>query len=708
MRLFFGHKPLLGLFLIGLLIEVAYSVAAPVSLKYLVDEAFGPKDVQAFYLIFSLLICGGLLSLAAGLAGEYALNKLSGRVIQKLRDDLYVHVQKQSVPFFQRYRVGDLVARFSSDMASVERVATFAFPIFLKEALSVVLSLSMLLLLEWRLTLVMVAGSLLMLAGPKLLQGRAETANLRYKEAQERFSNLIDESVKGHRTVKAYHRQNRLLDRARAQIQSMFTLGLRMNMMDSLLEHIPLAVLLLLNGAMIGIGGYLIFQDQLSIGGFMAFFTLFMSTGQAASNLTTLIPNLIDSGNSFRRIGEILDYSPDIREASDSVDLPPISEDLRMEAVTFGYTEEKHQLEAVSLRIPAGSYAAFVGPSGSGKSTALQLLGRFYDPKEGIVSIDGRDLRKIGEASLRRRSAFVFQDSFLFNTTIRENLMLGREDANEAEMIEAAKLASIHETVSSWPEGYDTPVHNEGASLSGGQRQRLSIARALLKNPELLLLDEITSALDPATEADINETVRQLKRDKTIVSVTHRLDSVVHADLIFVFKDGKVFESGTHEELMLRAGLYRDMWDKQHGFALSHDGLLATVNGERLSKLPFFDGIETERLDELASLFATETFRDRDVAVREGDPGDKFYIIVRGKFEIAKAIADGGERRVAVLQDGDHFGEIALLKGIPRTATVRALGPSIAISVRRDAFMTLTAKYPQMLQAVEHTLKARL
>jgi ATP-binding cassette subfamily B protein len=707
LRQLLRHRPLLLLFVIGLLLEVAYAVAAPLSLKYLVDEAFTPKNAEAFYLILAVLLGGGLLSIAAGTSGDYALSKLSGRIIEQLRTDLYVHVQKQSLPFFQRYRVGDLVSRFSSDMASIERVVSFAFPFFLKETLSVLLGLVMLFMLEWKLTLVMLAGSVLLFAGPKLLQSRAESANLSYKEAQERFSNLIDETVKGHKTVKAYHRQSLLLERARRQIQTLLSLGLRMHWTNSLLERLPLTVLLVLNGVMIGFGGYLIFQDSLTVGGFMAFFTLFMATGQAASNLTMFIPSLIDSGISFRRIGEVLSRSPDVPEADSPAELAPLADGIRLRDVSFGYTEDSDQLREVSLDIPAGSYAAFVGPSGSGKSTALQLLARFYDPREGAVTFDGLDLREVSEASLRMHSAIVTQDSFLFNTTIRDNLLFGSVDAEESAMIEAASLAMIHDSIAGWPDGYDTPVHNEGASLSGGQRQRISIARALLKRPSLLLLDEVTSALDPATEADLNRSLLQLRGNRTLVSVTHRLASVVHADRIFVFRDGRIVESGPHEELLRQGGLYREMWDKQHGFALSQDGLHASVDEGRLAQLPFFGGIEPERLRDVAGLFATETFKEGDAAVKEGDPGDKFYIIVRGKFEITKQTPEQGELRVAVLQDGDHFGEIALLKDIPRTATVRALVPSVIISMRREAFLALTSQYPSMLEAVEHTLRQR-
>lgn len=550
-------------------------------------------------------------------------------------------------------------------MASIERVICQSFPFLIKETLSILMGLVMLLVLEWKLTLAMLIGSILMFIGPKLLQGRAEASNAKYKEAQEQFSNMIDETVKGYKIVKALHQQDRLLRRAQGQIRDLLSLGLNMHILNSLLERLPLTVLLVLNGTMIGFGGYLIFHDQMTVGDFIAFFTLFMSVGQSASNLSYLIPNLIDSSISFKRISEILNHQPSVPEASDPVALPPLDKYIEMNQVTFGFTEGTDQIKEVSLRIAAGSYAAFVGPSGSGKSTALQLLSRFYDPRQGSVRIDGYDLRTVSEASLRRQMDIVFQDTFLFNTTIRDNLRLGSELVTDAEMMEAAELARIHETLIGWPEGYDTLINNEGASLSGGQRQRISIARALLRKPRLLLLDEVTSALDPATEADINQTIQQLRHHTTIISVTHRLSSIVNADVIFVFQDGRIVESGTHQELLQQSGLYHEMWEKQHGFMLSQDGLHATIDGHRLAKFPFFAGVDLLLLQNISTLFSTETFKEGDTVVQEGEQGDKFYIIVRGKFEILKSFQSGSLQRVATLQDGDHFGEIALLRGFP-------------------------------------------
>lgn len=707
MRLLLPYKALGGMFALCLLVEVAYAAAAPVSLKYMVDEAFTPKNFRAFLTILLLLLGGGLLNIGASFGGDYSLGKLSGQLIRKLRTDLFTHLQRQSLPFYQRYQIGDLVTRFSTDMNAVERVVRVAFPFFLKEAMGVVLGLILLFSIEWKLTLAMLAGSTLMFVGPRLLQGRTEAANVRHKEAQERFTNTIDETVKGHKTIRSLHLQDRFQERARKQIQELFSFGLNVHLAGSLMERLPLMALLLLNGIMIGFGGYLIFHDQMTVGGFMAFFTLFLSVGQSGSSLSFLIPNLIDSTISFRRIRDVLDQPPGVPEAPHPLELPSSLPAVRMDDVTFGYSEETEQLKQVSLRIAPGSYVAFIGTSGSGKSTALQLLSRFYDPRQGAVSIGERDLRTVSEASLRKTVTLVTQDTFLFHTTIRDNLLLD-SGASEEEMIDAAKQANIHEVIASWPDGYDTVVHHGGGSLSGGERQRIAIARALLRQPKLLLLDEVTSALDPATEADINRLLERLRAEKTIVAVTHRLASVQQADCIYVFRDGRIADFGTHRELHGRNELYRSLWEKQFGFNLSRDGLHATVDLERLAKFPFFEGVALPLLRDIAALFATETCKEGERIVNEGEQGNKFYMIVRGKCEVLKRTADGAENRVAVLQDGDHFGEIALLHNIPRTATVRAMGPSVLLSVRQEAFHRLMDEHPNLRLALERTLLARI
>ncbi|UQZ35395.1 hypothetical protein C2I18_18835 [Paenibacillus sp. PK3_47] len=567
-RGFAGHRLLFAVFLISSVIEIIYAAAAPLSLQYLVDDAFVPKDLQSFIVILMVLLAGGLLNLAAAQAGDYSLSRLAGGVIRQMRAELFGQLQRQSSPFYERYRTGDLISRFIGDMSSMEQVIRVSCPLLLRETGSTLLGLVLLFSIEWKLTLAVLAGASLMFIAPRLLLGQAEKANRSYKEAQERFSNIIDEAVRGQRTIRSLHQQDRIGTRADLYIGELFRTGTGLHRINSLMERLPQASLLLLNGIMISLGGYFIFRGDMTIGGFMAFFTLFMSVGQAANNLSFLIPNLIDSTVSFTRIRDIMNLKPEVPEAVRPVVLPSAGLTVEMDGVTFGYGEGPAILQEVSLSVPSGSYVALVGLSGSGKTTALRLLARFHDPQTGTVRIGGTDLREVSEASLRKELTLVTQDTFLFQASIRENLLLDHSAVSEEIMHEAARAARIHETIMALPEGYDTLLPGEGGPLSGGQRQRLALARALLRSPQVLLLDEITSALDAATEADISRLLLGLRGQMTIISVTHRLASTVNADRIYVFHEGRIAESGTHAELLRLDGIYSGLWEKQHGFRL--------------------------------------------------------------------------------------------------------------------------------------------
>jgi ATP-binding cassette subfamily B protein len=419
--------------------------------------------------------------------------------------------------------------------------------------------------------------------------------------------------------------------------------------------------------------------------------------------LSQVVPSLIEAGVSFRRIDEVLQYRSQLALPSKPQPFEGVREGFQFRDVSFGYDEHTLALDRVSLTIPAGGMTAFVGQSGSGKSTALQLLMRFYDPQHGAIEVDGSDLRELSEADYRRHTGVVFQDSFLFNTTVLDNIRLARPGITEAEVRTAAESARIQTLIERMPDGYNTAVKDFGGNFSGGQRQRIAIARALVGDPRLLVLDEITSALDPSTESEINSLIERFRGERTVVTVTHRLASVTNADLIVVFRDGGVAETGTHHELLAREGLYAEMWEKQHGFVLSGDGFQAQVGGERLSKMPFFQGIEVDLLDSISDLFVTEKYDPGHKVVRENDPGDKFYIIVRGRVAVEKSGV-----RVAVLEDGDYFGEIALLRGIPRTADIVTIDPTVLLSLRREQLFELTATYPSIREVLERTLEERM
>ncbi len=495
--------------------------------------------------------------------------------------------------------------------------------------------------------------------------------------------------------------------RFRASADDLRRTSLRSNFLAYLMERTPNIGVLAFNLIVIGVGGWLAFEGRMSVGALVSFQALFLNLAHNVEGLTWVIPHLVQASAGMQRIEELLSERPQVEDRPGAGALPRLSASIRFDAVDFAYSAGRAGLRDLDLEIPAGSFVAFVGSSGSGKSTVLNLLMRFYDPDRGGVRFDGTDLREVTQESLRAQIGVVFQDSFLFNTTVRENIRMGRPEAADEDVIEAAKLAGLHEAMAAMPDGYDTVVGERGALLSGGQRQRVAIARALLRSPALLALDEATSALDPATEAAINETVRRLRAGRTVISVTHRLASVVDADGIFVLRDGRLVEAGTHLSLLAQHGEYRGLWEKQSGFSFSADGDRVAISTERLRLLPILSDLEDPLLAELAQCFATELYSQAREVIQEGDPGDRFYLVARGRLEVLKNNGTGEASRVATLADGDHFGEVALLRDAPRNATVRTLTPAVLLSLSRGQFTRLIARYPDIRARLTATVVER-
>ena len=460
-------------------------------------------------------------------------------------------------------------------------------------------------------------------------------------------------------------------------------------MANALLERSTSTGILLIQVAVLGLGAWMAVHQRITVGTLVSFQALLLLLSNNLLYVMQYMPSLIQARGAMSRIEELLAIAPQVKDSPGATEAPAHIGGIEFRNVSFGYAKDQPILHGVTLSIPPGASVALVGGSGSGKSTMLNLLMRFYDPDSGSIVAGGHDIRAYSLASWRRRLGPVFQESLLFNQPLLENIRMARPEARNEEIHEAARDAEIHAFIQALPQGYDMPAGERGGRLSGGQRQRVSIARAILRNPAVLVLDEATSALDPGTESAINATLGRLAEGRTCISVTHRLAGAAIADIIFVFDRGRLAESGSHAALLARGGYYASLWQKQQGFVVSDDGSRATIRAERLAKIPLLSALSPASLAEIAPLFHSETFRAGADIVVEGDLSGSFYIVVRGRVEVLRQ-----NERVAVLDDGDYFGEIALLTGLPRTATVRALTGSTCIALDKESFGAFLARSP--------------
>ncbi|MBO9610625.1 MAG: ATP-binding cassette domain-containing protein [Paenibacillaceae bacterium] len=704
------HKGLSLFIGLALLFELAFHYLIALSYKYLIDWAIFPKDAYALSVIVSVLAAVGLLNVVAGSVGDYASAKFSNHMLLDMRTRLLRHIQKQTDEFHAKFQTGDVLSRYTADIPSVESAIMNILTNGFISALSIAVGIAVLFRLDWELALICFVLSALLFVPYRLLRPRAVQVNQEYLSQLERFTNLTDENLKGHQLIRGFDLGVTVTLRIRSVLEKMFMLGVRRSFIDSHLHRLPALALSLVQAFILGYGGYLTFSGKLTVGNYLAFNSIFMIIAHSLTILIAVTPGMISGRVSLARVNELLDYKPSVELNDHAPPLPAISRGIHFDNVAFSYTPGSPVLKQLQFTIPAEGYTVIVGSSGAGKSTILKLMLRFADPDQGKVCYDGADIRHVDYSSLLKQTGIVFQETFLLNTTIRDNICIGYSEASEQEIMEAARLAEIHDTIERFPNGYDSTVQHQGGSLSGGQRQRIAIARALLKKPRLLFLDEATSALDPELESAVNETIVKLAQvhGQAVISVTHRLKYASRADRILVLHQGEIAESGTHEQLLEHNGVYRRMWDKQMGFRYSGNGSDATVDGTRLGQLPFFAGLDRQALQEIAALFVVEKVSAMQRVVNEGEAGDKFYIIVRGKVEVTKWMKDGADRRMAILEDGDHFGEIALLRSVPRTASIRAMTPCVLLAISAEYLVPLMTKYPNIRELLESTLRQRL
>ena len=523
--------------LVYLLFAIAFGLALQLSIKFLVDNVIAPPgNVPLLIQMLVALLIAFVINALTSLRRAYLTAWVGEKILIQLRLDTFLTLQKLSAAFYSRSRVGDIVSRMSNDLVVVQ------------QALQRGAVVGPVLRVQLR-----PGADHDFLAGLAVVArrgGDAAPAVHRHQGAQRRVNraaidrserlgdvtNVLQEDLNAQAVVRAFNLQPITLRAYQAELERLFTASVRMVLLGSMYGLSSNLVTSLIQLMVLGLGAYFILNNQFSVGALFSFMGLLGSVTSPVESFSGLLQTLQQAAGSMARVTEILDAPVEVQDAPNAVELPRLQREIRFVNTTFSYTGDRPQLQNCSLVIPAGKHVAVVGPSGAGKSTIIQLLLRFYDPQQGQILFDDVDLRTVRQTSLHDQVSIVFQDTFVFNTSIRENLRYARPDATDAEIEQAARDAEIHDFILTLPDGYDTPVGERGGRLSGGQRQRIAIARALLRKPAVLLLDEATSALDAQTESQIQATLLAVSGGMTTVAVTHRLAQAAQADYIFVLE----------------------------------------------------------------------------------------------------------------------------------------------------------------------------
>jgi ATP-binding cassette subfamily B protein len=479
---------------------------------------------------------------------------LTHRLAHSLRVQLYQHLQLLSLRFFDKRQIGSVMTRVSQDTESLESVLTISAQFFLANILTLIGIGMVLCLLDWRLFLLVILPVPLVVFLSKAFWKRISTTWSRWWHFRSRMNAVLNDSLSGVRVVKAFAQEEREIARFNPRSHELAFAGQTAE--QTWMTVFPVLHFVTGTGALIVwyVGGSQVLNGRISLGTlmtFIAYLAMFYGPFQFLNRLSEWLGRALASAE---RVFDILDSLPDVPESEDAVPMPHIEGRVQFRDVAFGYEVHKPVLRGITLDIEPGEMIGLVGQSGAGKSTTINLLCRFYDVNGGQILIDGVPIKKIRQQDLRSQIGVVLQDTFLFNGTIAENIGYAKPGATLEEIMAAAKAANAHDFIVQKPDGYDTPVGERGQSLSGGERQRISIARAILHNPRILILDEATSSVDTDTEKQIQDAIARLIRGRTTFAIAHRLSTLRNADRLVVLKDGKIEEVGTHQELLDKKG----------------------------------------------------------------------------------------------------------------------------------------------------------
>jgi ATP-binding cassette subfamily B protein len=553
------HRGLAIVIALGLVLEAAFTAAVPLAFRMLIDRAITPRDTTLLVTVVVAMTIGVAVVAAAGLWRDYLYARVCSMMLRDLRLQMFDQVHRLTPSSVATEDAGE-GAHFSTDLAAIEHAVVSAVPWALLPALDVVIGTTLLFALEWRLALIAALVFPLALIGPRVVAPRATRASRDRKNQEAAVLVEVQENISARQTVRAFRLEQLMRGRFAGRVDELVASSTRTGFLGALVERSAGIGILLLQVVVLGVGALMAFEGMLTIGTLVSFQALFMTVSWSLAYITQYVPNLVVAAGALHRIDDYLAASAPVTDQPGALPLPRCTRDIRFEGVVYGFPNMPPILRGLDLSLRAGERVAIVGGIGSGKSTVLRLLARFADPSAGRILIDGHDIRGGTQESLRRQIGVVFQDGLLLNDTIRENIRLGKLDATDSEMEAVSALVGLHDLVEQLPRGYDTVVGPRGERLSGGQRQLVAIARAVLRDPAILLLDEPTSALDPYSDQIVRLAIEHVSRGPTVIAITHRRELAAEADRVLVMKDGRVVEDGNHAALLRPGTLYSRLW----------------------------------------------------------------------------------------------------------------------------------------------------